>query len=133
MARHAYASRDAGHTVGTMGLQVCYDCLRVFAPAQRPLEAGGQAYCGQPCADRAGGSYAGVEGRGGEHFAALSQHCSRFRERFPLLAARLACGIVQNGRSDAYRVHICQPNTKHHVSSRGHAHDAQQSALYAVQ
>lgn len=87
-------------------VQVCYDCLRVFAPAQQPLDLGGQAYCGQQCADRATSLYGMTEGHSGKHFAGLSQHCSTYRERFPLLAARLACGIVQNGHSAAYQARM---------------------------
>ena len=84
--------------------QVCYDCLRVFEPAQQPLQIAGHVYCQQQCADRAGSTYAAVEGPSNTHFAALSQYCGTYRERFPLLAARLACSIVQNGHSPAFEV-----------------------------
>jgi hypothetical protein len=84
--------------------QVCYDCLRVFEPAQQPLQIAGQAYCQQQCAERAGGTYAAVEGPSNSNFAALSQYCGTYRERFPLLAARLACSIVQSGHSPAFEV-----------------------------
>ncbi len=86
--------------------KVCYDCLRVSALAQPSLDVGGQAYCSAECADRAGGSYAAVEGPGGANFAGLVAYCTAHHERFPLLAARLACGIVQNGRSPAFEVQI---------------------------
>ena len=86
--------------------QVCYDCLRVFAAAQRPLHVGGQAFCSTECADRAGGAYAAAEGPGGANFARLTAHCAKHRERFPLLAARLACGMLQNGHSPAYEVRL---------------------------
>lgn len=77
--------------------------MRVFPSTQAPLEAGGQAYCNAGCADRAAGSYAAVEGPGGAHFAGLAAYCGG-TERFPLLAARLACGVVQNGHSPAFEV-----------------------------
>ena len=78
----------------------CYSCLRVFQDAAGPLaqllvEANGQTYCSATCADGVAQTFAEVEGPGGANLAALTDHCKQHKERFPLLAARLACSIVQ--------------------------------------
>ena len=80
----------------------CYRCLRVFPDAASPLaqllvEANGQTYCSATCADGVAQTFAIVEGLGGANFAALTNRCKQHKERFPLLAARLACSIVQGG------------------------------------
>lgn len=74
--------------------QVCYHCLRPLhwgSHLQLPGAAAGSrhSFCSAQCLAAAAGSYLAVE-RSGD-WTALERHCASHGERFPLMAARLAC------------------------------------------
>jgi hypothetical protein len=77
----------------------CYHCLAPMADAQRESDEA-VSFCGDACLAAAEKQYLRVErraggGAGGAPFAALREHCLREGERFPLVAARLACSVLQ--------------------------------------
>lgn len=57
----------------------------------------GVSFCGDACALAAEASYRRVERR--VDLSQLREHCASARERFPLVAARLACAVLQSWES----------------------------------
>eukprot|EP00873_Tetraselmis_striata_P003751 jgi/Tetstr1/424015/TSEL_014626.t1 len=84
--RLLYPAADRLHSV-------CYTCLK-HLPASAPVTSAGHAFCGQPCAAAAEDSFLAVEAAA--DLEPLAEHCAGTGERFPLLAARLACEVIQH-------------------------------------
>eukprot|EP00192_Tetraselmis_astigmatica_P011118 CAMPEP_0117654088 /NCGR_PEP_ID=MMETSP0804-20121206/3553_1 /TAXON_ID=1074897 /ORGANISM="Tetraselmis astigmatica, Strain CCMP880" /LENGTH=356 /DNA_ID=CAMNT_0005460337 /DNA_START=146 /DNA_END=1216 /DNA_ORIENTATION=- len=71
---------------------VCYLCLKHLGPGPPPVQQSGHSFCSRQCADTALHSFLAVEAS--TDMSGLHQHCEHTSERFPLLAARLACQII---------------------------------------
>ena len=68
--------------------QVCHHCLTPLPPSQvsGPAQV---TFCSQPCNESALRDYYKLEA--GLNLVPLSEYCTEYEERFPLLVARAAC------------------------------------------
>ena len=71
----------------------CYHCLRWLPAAPPGRESNGVRFCGPACERAARAAYYDAESRGA--WDRLEAHSVGAGVKFPLLAARLACGVLQ--------------------------------------
>lgn len=87
--------------------KVCYHCLKVLptpqqqaaGAAEMPISSRSHMFCSSSCLSSAQASYFTLESQ--LSLEQLERHCQAYGERFPLIAARLALMIAQDGMTAA--------------------------------
>eukprot|EP00879_Flechtneria_rotunda_P020915 GHRR01022022.1.p1 GENE.GHRR01022022.1~~GHRR01022022.1.p1 ORF type:complete len:356 (+),score=153.42 GHRR01022022.1:854-1921(+) len=107
-------------------MQVCYHCLKVLPSLQRQQQASAavsapictkhHVFCSSACLDAAKAAYHTLEQQ--LDLTQLDRYCSANSERFPLLTARLALMLAQQGTiAQPSRGTLSQPSSIDRISS----------------